>query len=736
MPRFPYKFFDNFIVRTPLFSNKNFLTKYGSEGFLDNELKEICINPVFQEAIYLASPDLYLILIKWLSNKELQDKDSQKLKDSLLKYYIRMSTRCTPFGLFSGVGLGQFDKENIECNSAIKQNNFIENAISRDTKLDMHFLTTLSKNIETELSVKDQLLFYPNNSIYIVGDKIRYVEYEIKNDKRNYIISTATLTDELKLVLHFSRKGGNISQLSEILINDEITKEEAHEFIQELILNKVLVSELEPNVSGDDFFENIIKILSKIEEKKEEASTLVLVRSKLLELDQKVGNLIEKYFEIEELLKSFKVQYERKYLFQSDLYFNNQYKLSNHWIKQIKSGISFLNKISTANKETHLERFKRAFKETFENEELPLSYVLDTEIGIGYRQDIEAKGMHSYLDDLEIKEVKNEETIIKLTPIQIILNKKLQEALHKGNFIVTLSDEDFADIEENWVTTPYTISFMGELISENGFEKMILYGVNGSSAANLIGRFCSEKSKIKDIAKTISKKEEKFENDVILAEVIHLPDARIGNIIRRPILRTYEIPYLAKSTLPPENQILLEDLYISIKDDRIILRSKTLNKEVKPKLTNAHNYYSNSLPIYHFLSDINSQDIKSGLTFDWGGLNQLYFFLPRVEYKNIILCKAQWKITISDVSFLFKIKNDADQLISKLKMWRNEKKIPKWIQLVKSDKTLALNLENYHMARLFMQTINNEKSILIEEFLYDENDNFRHEFIFPMYKIE
>lgn len=34
----------------------------------------------------------------------------------------------------------------------------------------------------------------------------------------------------------------------------------------------------------------------------------------------------------------------------------------------------------------------------------------------------------------------------------------------------------------------------------------------------------------------------------------------------------------------------------------------------------------------------------------------------------------------------------------------------------------------------FMHTVRNEKSIIIEEFLYNKNDDFKREFIFPVYK--
>ncbi len=45
-----------------------------------------------------------------------------------------------------------------------------------------------------------------------------------------------------------------------------------------------------------------------------------------------------------------------------------------------------------------------------------------------------------------------------------------------------------------------------------------------------------------------------------------------------------------------------------------------------------------------------------------------------------------------------------------------------------------MNLENYDIVKLFIQTIKIEKSIMIEEFLYNENDDFKREFVFSMFK--
>lgn len=745
MPRFPYTFFNNFAVRQPVFLRGKFQNFADQKEIDIGSFKKICSDPVFQEAIYLASPYLHKELDQWLAGKEFSLKAFQKLKHTALKYYSRMSIRCTPFGLFSGVGLGEFCNKNyeLEITNDEKLSFDTPSTVSfiRDTTLDMHFLVALADHFVKTPEIRSRLLFFPNNSIYKVGSKIRYVEYEYNKGKRDYIISSAFLSEELQQVLDFSKQGKTIGQITEILINDEVTQQEAREFVDELIENQILVSELEPNVSGTDFLDSIISVLNKTEGK-EEAENLISIKTQLDELDSEIGNPVSKYAEIEKRIQSFDTEYDQKYLFQTDLYSQKKLELPIYWKKELKKSISFLNKITIFSKETHIEKFKKAFYERFETQEMPLSYVLDTELGIGYTQNTAAKGIHPYLEDLTLPVSQKKQNLnIQLTPIHKILNDTVQEALLENRFIIELSDEDFNDFDANWQDLPDTLSFMTEIVSENGQEKIFLSDGGGCSAAKLIARFCSEKSEIQSLAKTIANKEEmlrqaQHDNNDVLAEIIHLPDARIGNVIRRPSLRNYEIPYLAKSVLPEENQISVDDLFISLKNNQIILRSKKLNKEVKPYLTNAHNYVANSLPVYHFLCDLYSQNKRAGLHFDWGDLKQVYRFLPRVEYKNAILSKAWWRITEKELESFSAIINHKEKLLSSIKTWREKRKIPQWIQWVKSDNTVTMNLENYDMAILFIQTVKNEKSITIKEFLYNENDNFTREFIFSMYKEE
>ncbi|MBP2618721.1 lantibiotic dehydratase family protein [Chryseobacterium jejuense] len=735
MSRFPYQFFDEYIVRTPLFSSKKFLEVINKDEISDEELKnKFADHSEFLEAIYLASPDLHEEITRWLhAEKSLSQKEHQKLKHTLLKYYSRMSTRCTPFGLFSGVGLGKFNED--YKNRASHEDNLYADYLVRDTKLDMYFLVSLVQYFVKTLEIRNKLLFYPNNTIYRVGTKIRYIEYQYLGGKRDYIISSAPLSDELQDVLQFSKQGKTIHELTEILITEEITQEDASEFIDELIDNQVLTSEIEPNVSGRDFLDTIISVLQRL--KVNEANILISIKNKLDKLDQNIGNSISNYADIEKLIASFEIEYEQKYLFQTDLYHKDKASLSPYWKKELKTAFSFLNKITLPSKDIRLEKFKKDFNVRFEGQELPLQYVLDSEIGLGYKQSTSVRGIHPYLDDLILpNSEKNNNLSIELNPVQKVLNDKLQDALLENQYKIELSDDDFEGLDEKWDDLPDTISFMTEIISDNGKEKLFLNGCTGSSAATLLGRFCSEKSEIHKLTKTIADKEQTLNPECILAEVIHLPEARIGNVVRRPTIRPYEIPYMAQSVVPEESQIAVDDLHISLKNNRIVLRSKRLNKEIRPYLTNAHNYFHNTLPVYHFLSDLYSREIRNGLHFNWGGLKDIYKFFPRVEYKNIVFSKASWKIFDKDIAFLEELILDKDCFLSGLENWRIKRKIPAWIQWVESDNTLTLNLENYDMAMLFIHTIKKKKTIMIEEFLFNENDSFKHEFVFPMYKLK
>ena len=196
----PYIPFGKFILRTPL-SPIEYLQKLVLEKNTDLELiKNELENPVIKEAIFLASPDLHSQITDWIEGKEMKQKDLNRLICSILKYLSRLSTRCTPFGLFAGVSVGEVSEETkIEIPDISKY--------KRNLRLDMNYTVALAMHLSTIPEIKKQLKFYPNTSKYITGNQLRYVEYKYHNAKRIHHIAAVNNSEYLQLVLQKAESG-------------------------------------------------------------------------------------------------------------------------------------------------------------------------------------------------------------------------------------------------------------------------------------------------------------------------------------------------------------------------------------------------------------------------------------------------------------------------------------------------------------------------------------------------
>ncbi len=718
----PYQSFDKFVVRSPLLS-LNFYKELTHGNAIDNmRLKKICKDYKIREAIFLASPSLYFEFEKWLNEELTNKKEVNRLTNSILKYLSRMSSRCTPFGIFAGCGVGEFSRES-DMKLKLGENN------KRHTRLDMNYLVALSQDLIKNKHIRDQLLFFSNTSIYKAGDFLRYIEYYHVNSKRYHQIISVDHTEYLQEILDASKNGVLLKDLVNLLVDDlfvddEINKEEALAFIEEMVGSQLLISELEPSVTGDEFLSQILKVLKKLEGVEDIILTLESVNNILENIDRCIGNERDEYVKINKLLKKIGTDFDVKYLFQTDMILDlADNKLSDEVVNKVKKGISFFNKISPPMGDTNIKKFREAFYERYENREVKLSQVLDTEMGIGYLQDQGSGTVNPLVDDLFVGYPSQDSSMgnIPWNGFYSLLYKKLNETILKKAYSLKLEDKDFESFQKEWNDLPDTLSVMTEITIVDGKEMIFMHGAGGSSAANLFGRFCHGDTELHEYTKTIINSEGIINKGKIMAEIIHLPESRVGNILARPILREYEIPYLAKSSVNEKNQLILDDLMVSIKNNKeVFLRSKKNNKQVIPYLTNAHNYSSNSLPVYHFLSDMQLQNKRVGIGFNWGPLVREFEFLPRVTYDDIIFSKATWNFKKASIQPFIKLIEREEELLNEFSEWRVEKQLPQYVKLIEGDNELLVCLTNVTSIKMFLNTVKNKATFVLSEFLFSE----------------
>jgi hypothetical protein len=569
---FKIKPFAEYVLRTPLMPLSFYLNTI--KNYSTEKTKQLYHSPLIKEAISLASPELIKELEKWVKeDANLSNEIITKLEITFLKYVARMSSRCTPFGLFACCSMGRIaDETKIILEDSEK--------FKRLTQFDMQFWIALLQEIAVKKQVIPHLKYYPNGSIYQIGEFYRYIEYKYVETKREHIISALRKSAVLTELLHNAKSGLTIDEMVKLLADSESEKPEAREFILKLIDFQFLVSELDAKVTGENEWDRILFILNKIPALNSEFKVLTKIQKQLSCLDETLVPSEKRYQEIKENIKRLEVGFDEKYLFQTDLNSNTSIStLSINISKKVLQAIHFLNGIQTKKKNQDQENFKKAFLRRYESRMMPFATVLDTEIGIGYLQNHDMNDTHEILEFLEFKNKETKDENHLWTSYDFVLQKKMQECILKSENIITLSESDFINFNADFKDAPPTFSVMIEVF---GQDEIVIESSGNVSAAKLLGRFCHGNSGIHKLTKEIIQKEEEHYSDKIMAEVVHIPQSRTGNILRRPVLRNHEISYLAKSGVSANNNIDLNDLFISIENDTIKLHSKKHKKDIIP----------------------------------------------------------------------------------------------------------------------------------------------------------
>ncbi|HEY1377157.1 MAG TPA: thiopeptide-type bacteriocin biosynthesis protein, partial [Gemmataceae bacterium] len=270
---------------------------------------------------------------------------------------------------------------------------------------------------------------------------------------------------------------------------------------------------------------------------------------------------------------------------------------------------------------------------------------------------------------------------------------------------------------------------------DRGDFRLFLAGAGGPSGARLLGRFCHADPALSAGVAEHLRAEEARRPDAAFAEVVHLPEGRLGNILTRPADRGYEIPYLGRPVAPPDRQLPLSDLRVSVAGGRVVLRSARLRREVAPRLTNAHNYVAGAA-VYRFLCALQDQGVASGLGWDWGPL-AASAYLPRVVHGRLILSRARWRVTSAEASRL--LAADGEDRFTAVRHWRAERRLPRWVCVAQSDNELPIDLDNRLMVQTLLGLLRADaETTLIELFpapdrlcAFGQDGRYMHELVVP-----
>ncbi|NEU08692.1 lantibiotic dehydratase [Flavihumibacter sp. R14] len=212
-----YEFFGQLLLRVPRFPKE----------LIDMDLQELVNNPVFQDALYLASNSVYEELKK--RSFELDGCD-ERVRQTLKKYQHRICYRSTPFGGFASV-------------SAVNWGNDERGLNIRNCSFDIQTLDPHEPEINDSL----EEYFQVNPALYAYGSTYRLYEGSGKNEQGARLFKITELNVEGIPTDILSEKGWfkKVDLLNRLSMYG-LELREVGGFIDELLENQVLLKVRKP----------------------------------------------------------------------------------------------------------------------------------------------------------------------------------------------------------------------------------------------------------------------------------------------------------------------------------------------------------------------------------------------------------------------------------------------------------------------------------------------------------
>jgi thiopeptide-type bacteriocin biosynthesis protein len=699
-----YQVLPRFVLRSPTLPFE-VLTEGGDPATRRAALRRLVEDPVVREALFVASPELHAQIAAWLGDPE--TPSGVAVERALVRYVSRMASRATPFGLFAAVSVGAVGGVGSATRLALPG----RAEARRHTRLDNDLLFALCAALVHDPAARARLRYRSNSSLYAVAGRLRYAEARLVERSRSYHLVAVDRTCHLDALLDRARDGATRDELIAALCGDpEIERDEAGAFVDEIIDAQLVVPELAPTVTGREPTDAMIAAL-EAQALDAIAAPLGFARDRLARIDAAApGVPAEAYREIERhLADALPVKVDASRLFQVDLFKPAPAAVLGDAVTgELLRAVEALHALTPAAPAAAWQQFRTRFTARYETREVPLLEVLDEEIGIGFAREPAATA--PLLAGLAFP-VRDGAEEASLGPRDVHLMTLVSRALQDGALEIELGDRDVAELTERApVALPQVFGVIAQLSAESIAaiaDGRYQLRVDGAAAgANLLGRFCHGSSEVTELTERCLRSEEAARPDAVFAEVVHLPEGRVGNILLRPVLRDYEIPYLGASGAERDRQIDVTDLVVSVVGDRVVLRSRRLGREVIPRLTAAHNHASPSnLAVYRFLCALAEQGTGPAY-WSWGVLDAMPF-LPRVRHGRVVYARARWRLAAADLAPLeaaFQGSNAAKtpeqirairtRVFAAVGELRRRLGLPRWIAIGDGDNELPVDLDN------------------------------------------
>jgi lantibiotic biosynthesis protein len=667
---------------------------------LRRRLAAVVARPEVREAIFLASPTLEESLDFWLQGSD--TTRGQRVEPKLVRYFERMASRPTPFGTLASycVGvLGAVSRLELAARETAR----------RQLTLDHAFLADIGDALARDPALAAECQYQANGTLHRLGHAWSYVESPERDAACR--LARVEASPHLDGIIAHAQTPRSLTELTELLLREdpELEAEDAREYLQELVAARVLVPDWGLLVTAADSTEEFIARLRTRPGTRALGETLHQVADALHEMAAGASSP-DTYRTLAGRLQGLPATPSPGRTFKCDLERAAApgATLGQAVMDDIARAVDVLYRLSP--NRDGLAALRRDFVGRYELREVPFLELFDPEAGLfgtaalagaaaGLPFPADPGGGSSW--------GRREQHLVRL----------LDRAQRAGAQALELTSDDIDRLTEpDALPLPdsfYAVATLGQAPTGETRLPVRLHVGWGPSAVKMLTRFAQLDPQLRELIESTLRAEEANRPEAIFAEVVRLSPLHQVNVTTRPPLRRYEIPCLGASGVAPERQIPLSDLRVSVRDNRFVLRSHRLGREVIPCVSSATNHLIDPYSPYRFLCELQTQGVRHALGWSWGALNDDAPFLPRVAYRGVVLGTAAWRVWDAELAAL--TRTEGAERFAAAQALRHRRGLPRVVLLTDHDHRLVVDLDNILSLDAFVDAVKSRRSITLSE---------------------
>ncbi|MBV9026711.1 MAG: lantibiotic dehydratase [Streptomycetaceae bacterium] len=646
------------------------------------------------------------------------------------RYWLRMTTRTTPFGLLAGAAAVRFGGTA----KVVLGAGHTKSAVP-----DMNWLLTLVERWQRDLTVLRHLRVVANDLVIVRDGRVEltFVSLAKPDDTRAPTVVSLRHSAPVRATLAAVAKPVRFPELADSLRRSfpRASGEAIDGLLRSLVDHQVLVTDLVPPSDEPDPLGYVLRILGGIPpEELPELTELRTVHEELAAYRRLApGEGVRLWTSVTERMR--RIQPSR-HLIATDLRLDAHVTLPREVATEAERAADVMLKIAPpARIEQHLVDYHRDFLERYGTEQpVPLRTLLDPATGLGAPATYQQPPSHRWINPSPAPDhLRNRDEL---------LSSLAQAAALEGSSETVLTD-DLIERLDNGVRAdgaPGFCDVYATLLARScadldaGDFRLLIHQAGADCYAGAFGRFARLLDNTDDLTSFV--RQANPASGALPIQVSWRPrTSHFGLLARAPwwVPHRLSVGWFDDRSAP--EALGLDDLVVTASTDWFHVFSQSLGREVAPHRGHMLNYATAPNPV-RFLIDITVNQAQARTSWSWGSAAALLPFVPRVRYGRSVLSAARWLPDQSLRSTGLPFEEWADQFAR----WRRRWRVPRYVVMKFLDNRTRIDLdEPHHLDLLRQQLQRRPETELVETpdadsygWLSRSGGAYVNELIFPM----